>query len=396
MPHQPLRIVDANLNRSAEGLRVLEDVARFVLNDAALSQQLRTIRHNLADAGRSLGIILLEERDSEHDVGISKEIATVTPPSAVASPSSAAVSPLSAVASSPSVIASRRRSNLNKQSYPDLISLVEANANRVEESLRVLEELARLAGLSSRLDAVKFEQARFSLYSVEKAMVAKLTRQDKVKQLTGLYVILDRQALAGRDELEVAGEIVQGGARVIQLRDKQSYKGELLPIAQGIKELCAKSGVLFIVNDYLDLALAVDADGLHLGQKDLPVHIARRELPIDKIIGSSVTTVSRAIEMRDEGADYVAVGSMFPTRGKEGAVVVGLDMLQQVKKAISSPLVAIGGIDESNVGEVIAAGADCVAVINAVLGKPDVRKATRQLVSQIKRAKRKCQGYQTS
>lgn len=368
MPHQPLRIVDANLNRSAEGLRVLEDVARFVLNDVTLSQQLRTIRHNLADAGRSLGIILLEERDSEHDVG--RENAT----------------------------ASRRRSNLKeaKQSYPDLISLVEANANRVEESLRVLEELAKLAGLSSRLDAVKFEQARFSLYSVEKAMVAKLTRQDKVKQLTGLYVILDRQALAGRDELEVAGEIVQGGARVIQLRDKQSYKGELLPIAQGLKELCAKSGVLFIVNDYLDLALAVDADGLHLGQKDLPVHIARRELPIDKIIGSSVTTVSRAIEMRDEGADYIAVGSMFPTRGKEGAVVVGLDMLQQVKKAISSPLVAIGGIDESNVGEVIAAGADCVAVINAVLGKPDVRKATRQLVSQIKRAKRKCQGYQTS
>jgi len=377
MPHQPLRIVDANLNRSAEGLRVLEDVARFVLNDAALSRQLRTIRHNLADAGRSLGIILLEERDSEHDVGISKENATAGPSS---------------------VIASRRRSNLKeeKQSYPDLISLVEANANRVEESLRVLEELAKLAGLSSRLDAVKFEQARFSLYSVEKAMVAKLTRQDKVKQLTGLYVILDRQALAGRDELEVAGEIVQGGARVIQLRDKQSYKGELLPIAQGLKELCAKSGVLFIVNDYLDLALAVDADGLHLGQKDLPVHIARRELPIDKIIGSSVTTVSRAIEMSDEGADYIAVGSMFPTRGKEGAVVVGLDMLQQVKKAISSPLVAIGGIDESNVGEVIAAGADCVAVINAVLGKPDVRKATRQLVSQIKRAKRKCQGYQTS
>jgi thiamine-phosphate pyrophosphorylase len=384
MPHQPLRIVDANLNRSAEGLRVLEDVARFVLNDATLSQQLRTIRHNLADAGRSLGIILLEERDSEHDVGISKENATA--------------SPSSAIASRPSVIASRRRSNLKeaKQSYPDLISLVEANANRVEESLRVLEELAKLEGLSSRLDAVKFEQARFSLYSVEKAMVAKLTRQDKVKQLTGLYVILDRQALAGRDELEVAGEIVQGGARVIQLRDKQSYKGELLPIAQGLKELCAKSGVLFIVNDYLDLALAVDADGLHLGQKDLPVHIARRELPIDKIIGSSVTTVSRAIEMSDEGADYIAVGSMFPTRGKEGAVVVGLDMLQQVKKAISSPLVAIGGIDESNVGEVIAAGADCVAVINAVLGKPDVRKATRQLVSQIKRAKRKCQGYQTS
>jgi thiamine-phosphate pyrophosphorylase len=373
MPHQPLRIVDANLNRSAEGLRVLEDVARFILNDAVLSQQLRTIRHNLADAGRSWGIILLEERDSERDVG--RENATATPPSG---------------------IASRRRSNLNKQSYPNLISLVEANANRVEESLRVLEELARLSELSSKLDAVKFEQARFSIYSVERELVSRLTRQDKVKQLAGLYVILDRQSLSGRDELEVATEIIQGGARVIQLRDKQSYKGELLPIAQGLKELCAKSGVLFIVNDYLDLALAVDADGLHLGQKDLPVHVARRELPIDKIIGSSVTTVSRAIEMRDEGADYISVGAMFPTKGKEGAVVVGLDMLKQVRQAIVSPLLAIGGIDERNVGQVIAAGADCIAVISAVLGKPDVKKATKRLVNQIKGAKRKCPGYQTS
>jgi thiamine-phosphate diphosphorylase len=111
-----------------------------------------------------------------------------------------------------------------------------------------------------------------------------------------------------------------------------------------------------------------------------------------KIIGSSVTTVSRAIEVGDEGADYIAVGSMFPTESKEGAIVVGLDILKQVREAVSSPVVAIGGIDKSNVGEVIAAGADCVAVISAVLSTPDVKKATKELVSEIRKARRKCQG----
>ena len=376
MPHQPLRIVDANLNRSVEGLRVLEDVARFVLNDATLSQQLRSTRHSLAEVGESLGIILLEERDSEHDVG--RESVIARPPSVVASP--------------PSVIASRRRSNLNRQSYPDLASLVGANANRVEESLRVLEELAKLDELSSKLDATKFEKVRFRLYSVEKEMVSRLTRQDKLKELTGLYVIVDRQVLGGRDELEIAREVIQGGAKVIQLRDKQRSMVELLPVAERLKELCLKAGILFIINDYLDLALAVDADGLHIGYGDLPIQVARRELPAAKIIGSSVTTVSRAIEAGDEGVDYISVGSMFPTESKEGAIVVGLDILKQVREAVSSPVVAIGGIDKSNVGEVIAAGADCVAVISAVLSTPDVKKATKELVSEIRKARRKCQG----
>jgi len=376
VPHQPLRIVDANLNRSVEGLRVLEDVARFVLNDATLSQQLRSTRHSLAEVGESLGIILLEERDSKHDVGRENVIAR----------------PPSVIANRPSVIASRRRSNLSRQSYPDLASLVGANANRVEESLRVLEELAKLGELSSKLDAAKFEKVRFRLYSVEKEMVSRLTRQDKLKELTGLYVIVDRQVLGSRDELEVAREVIQGGAKVIQLRDKQRSMVELLPVAERLRKLCLKAGILFIINDYLDLALAVDADGLHIGYGDLPVHVARRELPAAKIIGSSVTTVSRAIEAGDEGADYISVGSMFPTESKEGAIVVGLDMLKQVREAVSSPVVAIGGIDKSNVGEVIAAGADCVAVISAVLCTPDVKKATKGLVSEIRKARRKCQG----
>jgi len=210
-------------------------------------------------------------------------------------------------------------------------------------------------------------------------------RRDKIKQLTGLYVILDRQALAGRDELDAAEQVIQGGARVIQLRDKEGSKGGLWPIAQKLKALCGRSGVLFIINDYLDLALAVDADGLHIGQKDLPLSVVRSQLPIDRIVGLSVTTVSQAVKAQKEGADYIAVGSIFSTIMKQGAAVVGVETLKQVRKVVSSPLVAIGGINEDNIGQVVAAGADSVAVISAVLGKEDVRGAVQQLVARMHR-----------
>jgi thiamine-phosphate pyrophosphorylase len=212
-----------------------------------------------------------------------------------------------------------------------------------------------------------------------------------MERMPGLYVILDRQFLAGRDELEIADQIIEGGARVIQLRDKQSKKRDLLLIAQRLKELCSQAGVLFIINDYLDLAIAVDADGLHIGQEDLPLPVVRRELPVDKIVGCSVTTLSQATKAEDEGADYIAVGSIFPTATKKGAMVVGVDMLKELKRTVATPLVAIGGINQNNVGEVVAAGADAVAVISAVMGEKDVRGIVQKLVVKIDLAKEECQ-----
>ena len=357
MSLQPLRIIDANLNRASEGLRLLEDVTRFILNDAALTQQLKSMRHDLASEAKSLGIKLLSQRDSEHDIG-----ATLTLPS-----------PL-------------KGEGLG-EGQQDLLGVITANAKRVAESLRVIEELAKLPEISPMLNSSKFEQVRFTLYALEKKLISRVLRQDKTKQLAGLYVILDRQALAGRDELDIASQIIQGGAKVIQLRDKEGSKGELLPIAQKLKSLCTESDVLFIINDYLDLALAIDADGLHIGQKDLPLPIIRRELPLDKIIGCSVTTVSQASKAQNEGADYIAVGSIFPSVSKEAVTVVGVDTLRQIRQAVSSPLVAIGGINEDNIEQVIVAGADCVAVIHAALGKQDAREATQQLRAKIELAK---------
>jgi len=356
MSLQPLRIIDANINRASEGVRLLEDVARFILNDAGLSQQFKAIRHDLAEETKLLGLKLLSQRDSGHDVGHPHPIP----------------------------LPSRERGmDMEASSQQDLPGVITANAKRVEESLRVIEELAKLPEITPMLDSGKFEQLRFTLYTSEQRLTSRILRQDKVKQLAGLYVILDRQALAGRDELEIAEQVIQGGAKVIQLRDKQSNKGELLPVAQKLNALCGKSGILFIINDYLDLALAVGADGLHIGQRDLPLPIIRRELPIDKIVGCSATTLPQAIKAQNEGADYIAVGSIFPTTTKKDATVVGVSRLKQIRQAVSSPLVAIGGINEDNIGEVMAAGADSVAVISAILGKEDVKGAVRRLVDFI-------------
>jgi thiamine-phosphate pyrophosphorylase len=352
-------MIDANLNRSSEGLRVLEDVARFLINDAELYQLLRTLRHDLARETESLSVGLLSQRDAGHDVGH---------------------------------LSSREKElNMKTTSLQDLLDLVKANAKRVEESLRVVEELAKLPEISSVLNSASFEQARFALYTLERDLISRILRRDKIERISGLYVILDRQFLAGKDELDIAGQIIDGGAKVIQLRDKQSKRGELLLVAQKLRELCSQADVLFIINDYLDLAMAADADGLHIGQEDLPLPVVRRELPIDKVVGCSVTTLSQATKAQTEGADYIAVGSIFPTTTKKEAIVVGVDILKELKRTASIPLVAIGGINQNNVGEVVAAGADAVAMISAVLGEKDVRGAVQKLVQKIDLAKGQCQ-----
>ena len=261
----------------------------------------------------------------------------------------------------------------------------------VEESLRVIEELAKLPEMNSILNSTSFEQTRFALYALERDLISRISRRDKIERMAGLYVVLDRQFLAGRNELEIARQIVEGGAKAIQFRDKQSNKREMLLVAQKLKGLCSQAGVLFIINDYLDLALAVAADGIHIGQEDLPLPAVRRELPIDKIVGCSVTTVSQAKRAEEEGADYIAVGSVFPTATKREAIVVGIDILKEVKRTVSTPVVAIGGIDHDNVGEAVAAGADAVAVISAVLGAKDVTGAVRRLVAKMDLVKERCQ-----
>lgn len=346
-PANTLRIIDANLNRIGEGLRVLEEFARLSLNDAALTQQLKNMRHEMVNVAAKLQEQLIDARDSQGDVG-----ADMTVP--------------------------------GQEKPRDVTETIIANSRRVQESLRVMEETAKVPGLG--LDADKYRQARFALYAIEKDLISKILRQDKIKRLSGLYVIIDTAFLRGRRPTELAAQAIWGGATVIQLRAKEYNTGEFLPMAQELKELCAEHEVLFIMNDSLDVALAVGADGLHVGQEDLPAAVARRLLPIDKILGASARTVEEARTARDAGADYLGVGLMYATATKATAEVVGPGRIKEMREAVALPIVAIGGINKDNLRRVMQAGADAAAVISAVMGAEDVAKATRQLVKIIEEA----------
>ncbi len=350
MSEQTLRIIDASLNRVGEGLRLLEDIARLLLNDTVLTQQLKTMRHELIRGDRSFNQKLIQSRNSIADVGINLEVP-------------------------------------GEEKERELPVVLVANARRVQESLRTLEELAKIPNTVPELDSEKFKQARFALYTIEQKLMSRLLRQDKLKQICGLYVILDMQILKGRSHVEVARQVIGGGAGIIQLRDKVRSQKELLPVARELKNLCAEHDCLFIMNDYLDLALAVDADGLHLGQDDLPVKVVRKLLPLEKILGVSARTVELAVAAEADGADYIGVGAMYPTSTKETAEVVGLARLRQIKQAVSLPLVAIGGITKDNASGIVKAGADAVAVISAVLGVESPAEAARQIEDTLKMQK---------
>jgi thiamine-phosphate pyrophosphorylase len=197
----------------------------------------------------------------------------------------------------------------------------------------------------------------------------------------GLYVIIDPDACSGRDAVDVARLALEGGASMLQWRDKRREKGDQLSQATAIRDLCMQHGALFIVNDHIDLALAVRADGTHLGQHDLPVEAARRIVPAQFILGVSTNNVDEARAAESNGASYVAVGAIFPTASKEPerTRAASPERLREVKSAVSVPVVAIGGINASNIAQVVAAGADAAAVIGAVCGADDPKAAAAAL-----------------
>jgi thiamine-phosphate pyrophosphorylase len=204
---------------------------------------------------------------------------------------------------------------------------------------------------------------------------------------SSLYVVLDRTAARGRDLVELLALALAGGSRMIQLREKEWPSGRLLPLAEKLRAACAAAGAAFIVNDRVDLALAVGADGVHLGQDDLPALAARPLLRPGMILGISTHSVEQARAAQADGADYVAVGSMFATTSKADFQLVGPDLMRKLRGEIRVPLVGIGGITPDNVSEVIRAGADGVAVISAVCAAPDPKAAAARFLTQIRAAR---------
>lgn len=207
-----------------------------------------------------------------------------------------------------------------------------------------------------------------------------------------LYVITDEAIAGSLTHAEIARRAILGGADVIQLRDKTCGCRELYRICRALRTITMKTGTVFIVNDRLDVALACGADGVHLGQDDIRVDVARQIAPPGFIIGISVGTVDEAVRAEEEGADYIAISPVFSTASKNDAGPGrGLDIVREIRRRVSVPVIAIGGINLENVCEVIAAGADGVAVISVVVGSRNIIATARELskrVSETKEAQR--------
>ncbi len=204
---------------------------------------------------------------------------------------------------------------------------------------------------------------------------------------SGLYVILDRTAAQDRPLEAILDAAIAGGCGMIQLREKEWPSGTLLPLARRLRDRCRAAGVPFIVNDRIDLALAVEADGVHLGQDDLPAVAARPLLRAGMIMGISTHSVPQARLAQQDGADYVAIGAMYPTGTKPSFELVGPALVRQLRGEVQVPLIGIGGITVDTVGDVIRAGADGVAVISAVCAAADPEDATRRLVGATRAAR---------
>ena len=198
-----------------------------------------------------------------------------------------------------------------------------------------------------------------------------------------LYAILDRSVARGRDLPGLLDAVLAGGCRLVQLREKTMPLDELLPLARRLARRCREAGALLIVNDRTDLALAAGADGLHVGQDDLPASQARGLLRPNMILGVSTHDPEQARRAVADGADYVAVGSIFPTTTKAGFQLVGPELIRRVRPEVPVPLVAIGGITADNAAAVLGAGADAVAVISALCAAPDPEAATRAFLARI-------------
>jgi thiamine-phosphate pyrophosphorylase len=337
-----LRAIDAAANRANEGLRVLEDYVRFVLDDRHLTSSLKALRHDLAAA---LAVFPSVERHAARDT-------------------------LSDVGTELTLASEQARSTPT--------AVAQANFKRVEQSLRSLEEFSKAMDAEV---AATLEQLRYRVYTVERA--ADLTR-DSVERLAdaNLYVLID-----GGSSPDAFGELVASltDARVsiIQLRDKQLADRELVTRARLLTQLTRGTATLSVVNDRADLALLADADGVHVGQDEISVKDARRILGPRRLVGVSTHSIEQARAAVMAGASYIGVGPTFPSTTKTFTHFSGLELLRSVHAEIRLPAFAIGGITTENLPRVLETGMTKVAVGAAVAAAANPRIAARQFVAAL-------------
>jgi thiamine-phosphate pyrophosphorylase len=262
----------------------------------------------------------------------------------------------------------------SEQQRVSLADVARVNWKRLQEALRSLEEFGKLHGAEL---GRALEQIRYRSYTLEGALLLGAVARRYLAD-TSLYVLLSGSTCSGSLEWTIA-EAAAGGAPVIQLREKALSDRDLLQRASQVRRWTRRAGVLFIVNDRPDIARLVEADGVHLGQNDLPVREARRILGPDALIGVSTHTIEQVRRAVLDGASYLGIGPTFPSRTKDFAAMAGLEFVRQASAETTLPQFALGGINAGNVGAVIEAGAKRVAVSHAISQSEDPHAVAAQL-----------------
>ena len=198
-----------------------------------------------------------------------------------------------------------------------------------------------------------------------------------------IYPVTCEKLSAGRSNIEILNAVVEGGAKIIQLREKDYSKKELYTLAVIFREITSRANVLLIINDHLDIALAVEADGIHLGQDDLPIAVARKLAP-ELLIGASTHSLQQALKAQEDGADYVNIGPIFPTKTKDGVVeYLGPEAISTISPHLTVPFTVMGGINENNMDQVITHGARRLAMVTAITQAPDIAATVRHFRNKI-------------
>lgn len=346
------RMMDANLNRVAEGLRVVEDVLRFKWEDREGCERVKTLRHNVRQTYQNWHTTLLAERNIHTDPGVT--------------------------------VSQAASHELDRKDSEQAFVL--ANLKRAQEGLRVLEESAHLMG--QRDLAKQTERLRFAAYELEFSLLPffqeRVPTEDAVVKKRalpqGLYALTSEPHSLGRSNIEVAREILKAGVKILQYREKTKKHKAMLEECLAIREMAREAGALFIVNDHLDIAVAIDADGVHVGQDDLPVPLVRNIVGPSRIIGLSTHSPEQAQAAVAAGVDYIGVGPIYATQTKTDVCEpVGLEYLKYVVAHIDIPFVAIGGIKEHNVKDVVDAGAQTVALVTEIVGAENITEKVHQI-----------------
>jgi thiamine-phosphate pyrophosphorylase len=339
MNHAHLRILDAALNRSSEGLRVVEDFARFVLDDSFLTGQTKQLRHDLAAAASAI------PRGDRH----------------------AARDTMADVGTRISTAAEGQRG--------DAWDVCAASLKRTEQALRSLEEYGKLidAEFAARCEAI-----RYQLYTLEKALDIGRTSRERLADAT-LCVLVDASDSAAFEKL--IRTLVEAGVGMIQLRAKTLDDRDLVARARLLRDLTRGSSSLAIINDRADIAAIVAADGVHLGQEDLSVKEARATLGPRPLVGVSTHNIAQARQAVLDGANYLGAGPTFASQTKAFDDFAGLEYLRSVAAEICLPTFAIGGITADNLPGVLAAGITRIAVSSAITAAADPALAAQKLLS---------------